>query len=136
MQGFRCFRGMSLEETAAAARHLEMMHLPPTQTLFRQGDPCDAMYLLRSGGIEIERSVPGRKDYVLMTLEADTIFGEIAAGRTAHGYGQSEHGCGSVVHLARSVRISPGPGRILGEQTPPSPPLRIWAAGSSRWAIN
>lgn len=77
MQNFRCFRGMSPEETAAAARHLEMMHLPPSQTLFRQGDPCDAMYLLRSGRIEIERSAPGRKDHVLMTLEADTIFGEI-----------------------------------------------------------
>lgn len=77
MQSFRCFRGMSPEETAAAARHLERMHLPPSRTLFRQGDPCDAMYLLRSGRIEIERSVPGRKNHILMTLEADTVFGEI-----------------------------------------------------------
>ncbi|MGH2397784.1 MAG: cyclic nucleotide-binding domain-containing protein [bacterium] len=77
MQSFRCFRGMSPVETVAAARHLETMHLPQNQTLFRQGDPCDAMYLLRSGRIEIERSVLGREHHVLMTLEADTIFGEI-----------------------------------------------------------
>lgn len=77
LQGFRCFRGMGADEASAVARHLERVQLPPGQVLFHQGDPCDAMYLLRSGRIAIEMSVPGLPDHPLTTLEAGTIFGEI-----------------------------------------------------------
>jgi CRP-like cAMP-binding protein len=77
VQGFHCFQGISEEEAGAVARHLELVHLPPNQVLFRQGDPCDAMYLLRSGRMEIKVSVAGRPDHLLTSLEAGTIFGEI-----------------------------------------------------------
>jgi CRP/FNR family transcriptional regulator, cyclic AMP receptor protein len=77
LQGFHCFHGISEEEAGAVAHHLEMVHLPLGQVLFRQGDPCNAMYLLRSRRMKIEVSVPGRPDHLLTTLEAGTIFGEI-----------------------------------------------------------
>jgi len=77
LQGFHCFHGISEEEASAVARHLEMVHLPPGQVLFRQGDPCDAMYLLYSGRMEIEVSVSDCPDHLLTTLEAGSIFGEI-----------------------------------------------------------
>jgi F420-non-reducing hydrogenase small subunit len=47
----------------------------PGQSIFRQGDPGDAMYILLSGSVEIG-SGPGPDKYVLLRLGPGDFFGE------------------------------------------------------------
>jgi hypothetical protein len=48
---------------------------PADRTVFRQGDPADAAYFIRSGEVEVVDEVSGE---VLRTLGAGDYFGEIA----------------------------------------------------------
>jgi CRP-like cAMP-binding protein len=104
LQGFHCFHGISEEEASAVTHHLEMEHLPPGHVLFRQGDPCDAMYLLYSGRMDIEVSVSGCPGHLLTTLEAGTIFGEI--GLLLNGPRSTTAVAGTPVDLLRISRTA------------------------------
>jgi CRP/FNR family cyclic AMP-dependent transcriptional regulator len=48
-------------------------------TLFRQGDPCDGLYLIKHGEIEIRRRVPGDEEVKLAVLGRSAIVGEMSA---------------------------------------------------------
>ena len=45
------------------------------QTIFRQGEPADAFYVIRHGSVALETFVPARGSVVIETLEAGEVLG-------------------------------------------------------------
>jgi CRP/FNR family cyclic AMP-dependent transcriptional regulator len=74
---FSCFRSLNAEQIAAFAIHLEEVHLPPGEVLFRQGDSGDSIYLLLSGQMLIKLGAPAQDDRTLATLGPGAILGEM-----------------------------------------------------------
>jgi predicted acylesterase/phospholipase RssA/CRP-like cAMP-binding protein len=56
----------------------DLVPLYSGETLLRQGDPGDSLYLVVSGRIRVVRRVPGRPDVVLAELGAGETVGEMA----------------------------------------------------------
>jgi CRP-like cAMP-binding protein len=77
VQSFNCFRGLGDAEARTVAQVLEPVHLDAGQSLFRQGDPGDALYLLVAGQMEVRIPVRDGEEYPCTTLDAGAIFGEI-----------------------------------------------------------
>ena len=72
------FAGLSATETAALARQATTVTLPAGAWLFHQGDIADAMYVVRSGRLQVveERSDGSRE--VKRELRAGAPLGELA----------------------------------------------------------
>jgi len=71
-------RELNEQEKAALAEKIELLRYSTTQSIFSYGDPGHAMYILRSGEVEIYvRNDQGEK-IVLETTKPGDIFGEIA----------------------------------------------------------
>jgi CRP-like cAMP-binding protein len=77
VQGFRCFQGLGDTEARAVAQMLEPVPLEAGQTLFRQGDPGNALYLLVAGQLEVRIAVRDGEEHPCATLDAGAVFGEI-----------------------------------------------------------
>jgi CRP-like cAMP-binding protein len=78
VQRFRSFEGLESAEAAALAARMDLVRLPAGQTIFRQGDPGDAVFLIVSGRVEIRIPGPAEAERVVSPpLEAGTIFGVI-----------------------------------------------------------
>jgi CRP-like cAMP-binding protein len=63
-------------------RHLEFMtgcarnvRFASGEFLFREGDPANALYLVREGRVGLEVNVPARGSELAATLEAGEVFG-------------------------------------------------------------
>jgi SulP family sulfate permease len=65
------FKGASREDLAALAAITESKDLPPGDSLFRSGDPADAMFYIEIGTVEIVR--PG----------TESVFARLGTGQTA-----------------------------------------------------
>ncbi len=52
--------------------------LRPGETLFREGEPGDAMYIILEGRIRISKHIPGAGEEALAILERGDYFGEMA----------------------------------------------------------
>ena len=78
VKGFAAFAKLTLEEAAMVAQLLESQNLARGETLFRQGDASDAIYLIITGEMEILLRVANHDDHHLVTLGSGTIFGEVA----------------------------------------------------------
>jgi len=63
--------------TALAAR-IDLQHFNAGETIFNYGDPGDALYIVRSGEVEIFLKNDQGEKIVLETSQAGDIFGEIA----------------------------------------------------------
>jgi len=50
---------------------------PAFQLIFREGDPVDALYIVREGSITVFRDEPGQPKLVLARLEPGGFFGEM-----------------------------------------------------------
>lgn len=71
-------RQLSQDEKAALAEKIDLLHYSTGQPVFNYGDPGHAMYIVRSGEVEIfVRNDQGEK-IVLETSRPGDIFGEIA----------------------------------------------------------
>jgi uncharacterized membrane protein len=71
-------RELNTEEKAALAEKIDLIRYSTSQSIFSYGDPGHAMYILRSGEVEIYvRNDQGEK-IVLETTKPGDIFGEIA----------------------------------------------------------
>ncbi len=53
-------------------------HFEPSETIFREGDRGDWLYVLLDGEVEVTRRVPGQGESVLRRLGPGDCFGEIA----------------------------------------------------------
>ena len=76
----------------------------PKDTVFRQGDPADAVYYIENGNIEISVVSDHGKEGVIATLGSGKFFGE---------------GClaGQVLHMASAIVMDPSSVVRIGKQT-------------------
>ena len=71
------FSGLRPVDLARLVPELEELQFQQGQTVFRQGDPADALYLIRSGAARVTVSTENGAQAV-RTLEAPETFGETA----------------------------------------------------------
>src|SRR6185436_18633232 len=77
--GVPMFRGLGQERLARLERHLEEKHLGSNEVVFRQGDPCDGLYVVARGGVVLRAETPGRPVERIRDLRPGEVFGETAA---------------------------------------------------------
>ena len=73
------FRGLGQERLAHLERHLEERHFGSNEIVFRQGDPCDGLYVVARGGVVLRAETPGRPVERIRDLRPGEVFGETAA---------------------------------------------------------
>jgi NADH:ubiquinone reductase (H+-translocating) len=56
-------------------------HFEPNETIFREGDWGDSLYIILDGEVEITRDVPGQSDVPLARLRRGECFGEMGLVR-------------------------------------------------------
>jgi len=71
-------RDLSQEEKAALAEKIELLRYTTGQPVFNYGDPGHAMYIVRSGEVEIYVKNDQGEKIVLETSQPGDIFGEVA----------------------------------------------------------
>jgi CRP-like cAMP-binding protein len=67
------------------AKLAEKVVYPCGSVIFREGDRNDKIYLILSGRVALEMSVPARGRVRLLTLSDGELLGDHAADRTPHG---------------------------------------------------
>ncbi len=70
------FPGVAADLLWPLCEKAKIVRLGKGQTLFAEGDPGDAVYLIRTGMVKIAKSSAGRGDVVLSYLVAGNFFGE------------------------------------------------------------
>src|ERR1700677_4505091 len=71
-------RELNQEEKAALADKIDLLRYSTGQAVFNYGDPGHAMYIVRSGEVEIFVKNDQGEKIVLETSQPGDIFGEIA----------------------------------------------------------
>ena len=79
LAGVPMFRGLGEERLAHLERRLEEKSFGPNEVVFRQGGPCDGLYVVARGGVVIRSETPGRPIERLRDLRPGEVFGETAA---------------------------------------------------------
>jgi CRP-like cAMP-binding protein len=57
---------------------LRERRLRKSEVLFREGDPGEEMFFIRSGTILVSKVVSGRVEQILSRLQAGDVFGEMS----------------------------------------------------------
>lgn len=68
------FAGLDEDDLAFVARCATLVHFHPGAYLFREGEPADAFYVLRTGRVALETRL-GTGSQVLDTADADDVVG-------------------------------------------------------------
>ena len=71
----RLFADLREEHLATIAGCTTTAHFDEGEYLFREGDPADTFYIVRSGTVALETHVPGRGPARLMTLHDEDVLG-------------------------------------------------------------
>lgn len=79
LAGVPMFRGLGQERLARLEHHLEEKRLGTNEVVFRQGDPCDGLYVVARGGVVIRSETPGCPVERVRDLQPGEVFGETAA---------------------------------------------------------
>jgi len=77
LRGIALFEELDDEQLGRLAAALREERHPAYQLIFREGDPVDAFYVVRSGMVTVFRDEPGRPQQVLARLEEGGFFGEM-----------------------------------------------------------
>jgi len=72
------FAGLNKMRLAALARECTVKRVPRGSYLFFQGDPADALYVVRSGSVAILLSSPDGRELVINEMRDGDCFGELA----------------------------------------------------------
>ncbi len=105
--------------TEVAEAHLDRLPLLAGETLIRQGEPADAMYLIESGSVSARIEQPGGTPLRLRTTRAGALIGEVAicTGRRRTASVVAEEDCVvtrlSTSALARMEQDDPGLATLL-----------------------
>jgi Cyclic nucleotide-binding domain len=77
LQKVEVFRGLSASSLQGIAAAGTEVALPMDTYLFRQGDPADALFIIRSGSVRVLKQLPhGGPPIVVMRVAAGTVVGE------------------------------------------------------------
>src|SRR4028119_2402167 len=79
LAGVAMFQTLGEERLTSLERGLEEKHLGPNQIIFRQGDPCDGLYVVAQGGVVIRSEVSGAPGERVRDLRAGDVFVESGA---------------------------------------------------------
>ena len=77
LKRFFCFADLTSEEAREVAGLLSTIDLENGETLFQQGEPSTAVYLLISGEVQIRIEGSDRSPHNLVTLGPGAIIGEM-----------------------------------------------------------
>lgn len=81
LRGIQIFEGLSVGELAAIASVTEEIVFPPGETVIREGEPGDTMYLVIKGEVSVlkgQQGDGGTKEIELDRIRAGDYFGEMA----------------------------------------------------------
>jgi putative ABC transport system ATP-binding protein len=104
---------------AADTRPPEPRTLGPSETLFRQGDPGDLVYIVEEGAVDLTRELAGGGEELLTVIEAGGYFGELAPmfglrrSATARATSSGAKLTGYTLRDFRTQRREPGAPEIL-----------------------
>jgi signal transduction histidine kinase len=80
-----------LKKLSAVAR---VMNFAPTEVIFKEGDPGDGLYVVRSGKVQISAVISSGERHVFCTVLPGDVFGEMAVldnlPRSAHASAEGE----------------------------------------------
>jgi CRP-like cAMP-binding protein len=86
------FQDMDTAVLSTLMPFLSMRKVKAGETIFRELDPSDALYIVESGKVVISKHVNGQTDIVLTRFSAGDFFGEMglfdAAPRSASAYAE------------------------------------------------
>lgn len=71
-------RDLEEEQLIALWPRLRERRLRKGEVLFREGDPGEEMFFIRTGAILVSKKVSGRVEQILSRLEPGAIFGEMS----------------------------------------------------------
>lgn len=74
---FPIFRDFEADDVDVLGGVCELLSLEPGASVCREGDPGDAMYIVKSGVLEVSRAVEGEARHINL-LSAGEFFGEMA----------------------------------------------------------
>jgi len=90
------FAGLSQTRLAALARECYIKRVAPGSYLFLQGEPADALYVVRSGSIAILLSSPDGRELVINEMHPGDYFGELGLltgqSRSTHALARATEG--------------------------------------------
>ena len=79
LAGVPMFRDLGKDRLARLEHRLEEKSFGPNEVVFRQGDPCDGLYVVAQGAVVIRSETPGRPIERLRDLRPGEVFGQTAA---------------------------------------------------------
>jgi CRP-like cAMP-binding protein len=71
-------QGVAAEEIKRLATWATAQRFAAGETIFAEGDPGDALYIVAEGQVRISRRIPGLGEEALAILEGGEVFGEMA----------------------------------------------------------
>jgi CRP-like cAMP-binding protein len=71
------FKELTEPSRRALAAIAECREFRKRQTLFREGQPGDALYILRCGHIQLHKAAPDGSEVVIKTVQPNEVFGEV-----------------------------------------------------------
>ena len=88
------FRDLSVDDLVALSRALQPVHLSPGMVVIREGDPGNALYLIREGEVSVIKHAGRKQEHLLARLGRGEFIGEMAlidhAPRSASVRAESE----------------------------------------------
>ena len=72
------FKTLPDETISGLVDHVEIIKLKPDQSLFKQGDPGDAVYIIRDGQVKIVGTEKDGREIVFNQQGAGAVIGEMA----------------------------------------------------------
>lgn len=73
----RFFEGISKESKEALSRFCMTVERPKHSTLFREGEPGEAMYLLARGRVSLHKLSPDGREIVIKVIKPGEVFAEV-----------------------------------------------------------
>lgn len=81
--GLPVFAGVAPARLARLEAHLSERTLRPNEVVYRNGDPCNGIYIIDRGAILLRTEIPGQPVDRVLDLGPDEIFGEEEAAEGA-----------------------------------------------------
>ena len=75
---FGLLQGLSDAQKHTVEQHTRMRHFKRGQAVYLPGDPCELVYVLKSGAVKIVGRAPEGGEVILAVLMPGDIFGEVA----------------------------------------------------------